>query len=55
MERIVIATQYGGAGAGARDEADKLSFCLAAEPLCPPVGGLFGFKFSSKPHPWKLA
>src|SRR5262245_51728191 len=22
--------------------------------MSPPVGGLFGFKFSSRPHPWKF-
>jgi len=38
MERIAIAMQDGGAGAGARHEAAvraarPTSFCLAAEPL----------------------
>ena len=47
MERIAIAMQDGGAGAGARHEAAAraarlTSFCLAAEPLCgPPLGGDF--------------
>jgi hypothetical protein len=40
MERIAIAMQYGGAGAGARHEAAArpTSFCLAAEPLYGPPG-----------------
>jgi hypothetical protein len=61
MERIAIAMQDGGAGAGARHEAAAraarlTSFCLAAEPLygTPRRGGLFGFKFSSMPHPRKF-
>jgi len=61
MERIAIAMQDGGAGAGARREAAAraarpTSFCLAAEPLwgTPGAGGLFGFKFSSRPHPRKF-
>src|SRR5215831_14196201 len=60
MERIAIAMQDGGAGAGARHEAAAraarpTSFCLAAEPLYgTPRGGLFGFKFSSRPHPRKF-
>ena len=62
MERIAIAMQDGGAGAGARHEGAAratrpTSFCLAAEPLYGPPpreGGLFGFKFSSRPHPWKF-
>jgi hypothetical protein len=53
MERIAIAMQDVGAGAGARHEeaaraARPTSFCLAAEPLYGPPGrGLFGFRFSS--------
>ena len=60
MERIAIARQDGGAGAGARHEAAAraarpTSFCLATEPLYgTPGGGLFGFKFSSRPHPRKF-
>src|SRR5215471_14382137 len=43
MERIAIAMQDGGAGAGARHEAAAraarlTSFCLAAEPLYGPPG-----------------
>src|SRR5262249_27166190 len=36
--------------------ARPTSFCLAAEPLygTPRGGGLFGFKFSSRPHPRKF-
>jgi hypothetical protein len=35
--------------------AGQPHFCLATERLCgPPVGGLFGFEFSSRPHPRKL-
>src|SRR6516162_9522548 len=36
--------------------ARPTSFCLAAEPLygTPGAGGLFGFKFSSRPHPRKF-
>src|SRR5262249_54388865 len=50
MERIAIAMQDGGAGAGARHEAAAraarpTSFCLAAEPLYgSPVGGTFWFQ-----------
>ena len=59
MERIAIAIQDGGDGAGARHEAAAratrpTSFCLAAY-MGPPGGGLFGFKFSSRPHPRKFA
>ena len=48
MERIAIAMQDGGTGAGARHEAaarprGQPHFCLATERLCgPPRGGLFG-------------
>ena len=43
MERIAIAMQDGGAGAGARHEAAAraarpTSFCLTAEPLYGPPG-----------------
>jgi hypothetical protein len=58
MERIAIAMQDGGAGAGARHEAAAraarpTSFCLAAEPLYgPPVGGTFWFQiFIQAPSP----
>jgi hypothetical protein len=59
MERIAIAMQDGGAGAGARHEAAArvarpTSFCLAAERLCapPPVGGTFWFQiFIQAPSP----
>ena len=59
MERIAIAMQDGGAGAGAQHGdagREATSFCLAAEPLygTPGAGGLFGFKFSSRPHPRKF-
>ena len=61
MERITIAMQDGGAGAGARHEAAAraarpTSFCLATEPLyeTPGAGGLSGFKFSSRPDPRKF-
>ena len=58
MERIAIAMQDGGDGAGARHEAAAratrpTSFCLAAY-MGPPGGGLFGFKFSSRRHPRKF-
>ena len=59
MERIAVAMQDGGAGAGAQHGdagREATSFCLAAEPLygTPGAGGLFGFKFSSRPHPRKF-
>src|SRR5262249_1793102 len=58
MERIAIAIQDGGAGAGAqhggagRGPTSFLS-CHRTS-MWPPVGGLFGFKFSSRPHPRKF-
>ena len=62
MERIAIAIQDGGAGAGARHEAAAraarpTSFFLSCRPtsiMGPPVGGLFSFKFSSRRHPRKF-
>jgi len=53
MERIAIAMQDGGAGAGARHEAAAraarpTSFCLAAEPLYWTPG------ISSRPRPRKF-
>ena len=58
MERIAIAMQDGGAGAGARDKAAAraarpTSFCLAAEPLHGPPGrGTFWFQiFIQAPSP----
>ena len=42
--------QHGGAGREA-----NLIFVLPPNVYVgPPVGGLFGFKFSSRPHPWKF-
>ena len=59
MERIAIAMQDGGAGAGAQHggagrEANLILPCRRTSIMGPPVGGLFGFKFSSRPHPWKF-
>src|SRR6516162_6183944 len=55
MERVAIAMQDGGAGAGAR-AASQPHFVLPPnlynEP--PRRGGLFGFRFSSRPHPRKF-
>ena len=54
MQRIAIATQDGGAGAGAQHGGagrGPTSFCLA---VGPPVGGTFQFKFSSRPDPRKF-
>ena len=63
MERIAIAMQDGGAGAGVRHEAAvraarPISFCLATERLCgpPPVGGTFWFQIfiqASSPEVWR--
>ena len=54
MERITIAMQDGGAGAGAR-AASQPHFVLPPNLyMGPPGGGLFGFKFSSRPHPRKF-
>ena len=62
MERIAMAMQDGGAGAGARHEAAAraarlTSFCLAAEPLYGPPrgGGTFWFQIfiqASSPEIW---
>ena len=61
MERIAIAMQDGGAGAGARHAAAAraarpTSFCLAAERLCGPPGrGTFWFQIfiqASSPEIW---
>ena len=46
MERIAIAMQDGGTGAGAQHGG--------ATSIWDPGGGLFGFKFSSRPHPRKF-
>ena len=59
MERIAIAIQDGGAERArsmVARAAGQPHFCLAAEPLygTPRAGGLFGFKFSSRPHPRKF-
>ena len=60
MERIAIAMQDGGAGAGAQHggagrEANLIFVLPPNVYVAPPVGGgLFGFKFSSRPHPWKF-
>src|SRR5215468_1629144 len=51
--------QDGGTGAGAQHSGagreGNLIFlsCHRTSMWAPPVGGLFGFKFSSRPHPWK--
>src|SRR6516162_6263178 len=57
MERITIAMQDGGAGAGARHEAAAraarlTSFFLSCRPtsiMGPPVGGTFHFEISVMP------
>jgi len=60
MQRIAIAMQDGGAGAGARHEAAarargaNLILSCRRTSIWTPVGGTFGFKFSSRPHPWKF-
>ena len=59
MERIAIAMQDGGAWAGAQHgSAGREANLIFVLPLnvygAPPVGGLFGFKFSSRPHPRKF-
>ena len=61
MERIAIAMQDGGAGAGARHEAAAraarpTSFlsCHRTSMWAPRWGGLFGFRFSFRPHPRKF-
>jgi len=59
MERIVIAMQDGGTGAsaqhgGAGSEANLIFVLPPNIYVGPPVGGLFGFKFSSRPNPRKL-
>src|SRR5262249_29813575 len=57
MERIAIAMQDGGAGAGGRHEAAAAGrrptlFCLARGPLGRPVGGTFWFQiFIQAPSP----
>jgi hypothetical protein len=56
MERIAIAMQDGGAGAGAQHGGagrGPTSF-LSCHYVGPPVGGLFGFRFSFRPHPRKF-
>src|SRR5262249_2966397 len=37
------------------DEGSSSSPTVCYGAVDPPVGGLFGFKFSSRPHPWKFA
>jgi hypothetical protein len=59
MERIMVAMQDGSAGAGAQHggagrEANLIFVLPPNVYVAPPVGGLFGFKFSSRPHPWKF-
>src|SRR5262249_9542486 len=58
MERIAIAIQDGGTGAGAQHGgAPRANLIFVLPPnvyVGPPVGGLFGFKFSSRPHPRKF-
>ena len=60
MERIAIAMQDGGAGAGAQHggagrEANLIFLsCRSTSIMGPPVGGLFSFKSSSRPHPRKF-
>src|SRR5262249_32961914 len=45
----------GGRAAWRRGPRGQPHFCLATERLCgPPVGGLFGFKSSSRRHPRKF-
>jgi hypothetical protein len=58
MERIAIAMQDGGTGAGAQHgdagrEANLILPCRRSS-IWDPRGGLFTFKFSSKPHPRKF-
>ena len=61
MERIAIAMQDGGAGAGARHEAAVraarlTSFCLDAEPLYGTPGGTFWLQIfiqASSPEIWR--
>jgi hypothetical protein len=58
MERTAIAMQDGGAWAGAQHggagrEANLISV-LPPSVYVGPGGGLFGFKFSSRPHPRKF-
>src|SRR5262249_46776459 len=53
--RTVIAMQDGGTGTGAQHggagrEANLILSCHRTSMWDPPVGGLFGFKFSSRPH-----
>src|SRR5262249_14990747 len=56
-EGMGVARQDGGAGSGPRQQAaDRAArptlFCLAAEPLGPPVGGTFWFQiFIQAPSP----
>src|SRR5215475_9877476 len=59
MERIAIAMQDGGTGAGAQHgdagrEANLILSCRRTPIWDPRGGGLFGFKFSSRPHPRKF-
>src|SRR5215471_9937364 len=58
MERIAIAMQDGGTGAGAQHgdagrEANLILSCRRTS-IWDPRGGLFGFKFSARPHPRKF-
>src|SRR5215468_59765 len=51
--------QDGGTGAGAQHggagrEANLIFVLPSNVYVGPPVGGLFGFKFSSRHHPWKF-
>ena len=55
MERIAIAIQDGGAGAGAQHGgAGREANLIFVVPPNVYVGPLFGFKFSSRPHPRKF-
>src|SRR6516164_11252870 len=59
MERIAIAIQDGGAGAGAQHgdvgrEANLILSCRRTSIWDPRGGGLFDFKFSSRPRPRKF-
>src|SRR5262249_5956291 len=59
VAQTVIAMQDGGVGAGAQHggagrEANLIFVLPPSVYVGPPVGGLFGFKFSSRRHPRKL-
>ena len=56
MERIAIAMQDGGTGAGAQhgDAGREANLILSCRRRTPGAGGLFGFRFSSRPLPRKF-